>query len=1045
MGKDIIDSDARAALARDYLADERTVLARIIPLARSGPEDARRTERTARALVEAVRANRRVAGGVDALLHEYDLSSEEGVVLMCLAEALLRVPDTATADDLIREKIGSGDWARHLGKSESLFVNASTWGLMLTGHVVRLEDAAPDRLDGYLKRLVARSGEPVIRQAVTHAVRVIGRQFVLGRTIEEALDLGQKARPQGYRHSFDMLGEAARTTPDALKYLASYSHAVAAVGEAAKGVASPLEADSVSVKLSALHPRYEFVKRARVMDELYPRLFSLAVAAKAGGIGLTIDAEEAERLELSLDIFERLAHEPALAGWDGLGLAVQAYQKRALGVLAVVEDIAQRTGRRLPVRLVKGAYWDSEVKRAQVGGHAGYPVFTRKIATDTNYLACARFMLARRDAFYGQFATHNAQTVASILTFAGEVKDFEFQRLHGMGAPLYERILAAGGPQIPVRIYAPVGGHEDLLAYLVRRLLENGANTSFVNRLADDAAPITEIVADPVASLARLEAKAHPRIPLPKDLYRPERANSAGLILSEPSQAEPLLAAMRASLGTRAEAAPIVEGGMRGDGRRDVRDPADQRRIIGTVTDATPVDIDAAFAAAAGAQPAWNAAGADTRASVLEAAADLYEANRAELMALIVREGGRTVANALGELREATDFLRYYASRARQEFAPQELRGPTGERNMLQLEGRGVFAAISPWNFPLAIFTGQIAAGLAAGNAVIAKPAEQTPLVGAAAVRILHQTGVPAPVLAFLPGDGTVGARIIEDARLSGVAFTGSTETAALIRKALAAKPGPIIPFIAETGGINAMIVDSTALPEQAVGDCLASAFDSAGQRCSAARLLLVQDEIADKLIAMLAGAMEELQIGDPLDLATDIGPVIDEAAREALSMQIGRLKRSARLVRELALPPGTELGTFLAPVAFEIGRIEDLREEIFGPVLHIARYRKNDLAEVCARINSLGYGLTLGIHSRIDEVRERIATSVRAGNIYVNRNQIGAVVGVQPFGGMGLSGTGPKAGGPHTLAAFAHERTMTIDTTAAGGNAALLMLKDER
>ncbi|MFO1186140.1 MAG: bifunctional proline dehydrogenase/L-glutamate gamma-semialdehyde dehydrogenase PutA [Alphaproteobacteria bacterium] len=617
---------------------------------------------------------------------------------------------------------------------------------------------------------------------------------------------------------------------------------------------------------------------------------------------------------------------------------------------------------------------------------------------------------------------------------------------HGMGTALYDRILSDEVAR-SVRIYVPVGGHEDLLAYLVRRLLENGANTSFVNRLADDAAPIDDIIADPVLRLDRLESKPHPRIPLPRDLYGAARTNSAGLVLSEPTMADPLLDQMRASLVDTAKttAEPLIDGRPRGGASREVRDPSDRRRTVGTVIEANDADVDRAFASAAAAQMEWNSAGAEARAKILEAAAALYEKNRAALMALIVREGGRTVANAQGELREAADFLRYYAARARKEFAPEVLQGPTGEKNTLQLEGRGVFAAISPWNFPLAIFTGQIAAALAAGNAVVAKPAEQTPLVGAAAVRLLHQAGVPAGALALLPGDGKVGARMIADARLAGVAFTGSTATAALIRKALAGKPGPIVPFVAETGGINAMIVDSTAVPEQAVGDCVTSAFDSAGQRCSAARLLLVQDDIADKLIHMLAGAMDELQIGDPMDLATDVGPVIDEDAHAMLSGHIARLKRSAKLVRELKLPEGLAPGNFIAPCAFEVERIEDLTEEIFGPVLHIVRFRRQDLDTVCDRLNAKGYGLTLGIHTRIDEVRDRIAQRVKAGNIYVNRNQIGAVVGVQPFGGMGLSGTGPKAGGPHTLSAFAQERTITIDTTAAGGNAALLMLKEDR
>ncbi|MFZ1989826.1 MAG: bifunctional proline dehydrogenase/L-glutamate gamma-semialdehyde dehydrogenase PutA, partial [Alphaproteobacteria bacterium] len=840
----------------------------------------------------------------------------------------------------------------------------------------------------------------------------------------------------------DMLGEAAKTAEDAAGYLQSYLDATKAVG-ARNQASSVFAAQSISVKLSALHPRYEYVKRERILSELVPNLLSLASAAKSFGIGLTIDAEEADRLDLSLDIFEKLAAAPELAGWNGLGLAVQAYQKRALPVLDFIADLASQTGRRLPVRLVKGAYWDTEIKRAQIAGLPSYPVFTRKISTDTNYLACARALLSRRDRFFPQFATHNAHTVAAVQVFAGDNRDFEFQRLHGMGSALYAQIVEGDG-KLPVRVYAPVGGYEHLLAYLVRRLLENGANTSFVNRLADDEAPIAEIIADPVDAVAALDDKPHPNIVLPAQLYAPERQNSAGLLLSDPAQSAPLLSDMRNALQSTFLALPLIAGEARDGKRREITDPADHRRVIGYAVDSNEEDIDAAFASAGAAQNGWDERGGEARAKLLERAADIFQAQHAKLMALIVREGGRSVQSALYETREAIDFLRYYAVLARADFAhPRVLKGPTGERNEYSLHGRGVFACISPWNFPLSIFTGQVAAALAAGNTVIAKPAEQTPLTGALAVSLLHEAGIPRDVLHLLPGDGAVGGKIVGHPLLAGIAFTGSTATAAIIRNSLAAKGGPIIPFIAETGGINAMIVDSTALLEQVVSDVISSAFDSAGQRCSAARLLCVQDDIADNLLKMLAGAMAELKIGDPMDLSTDVGPVIDEDARASLRKQANRLEEGGKLVRALEEPDDLDHGTFFSPMVFEIERIEDLSEEIFGPVLAVYRYKREALDRICDEINAMGYGLTLGIHSRLDEVRARIMTRIKAGNVYFNRNQIGAVVGVQPFGGRGLSGTGPKAGGPYTLHAFATEQSLSIDTTAAGGNAALLMLKD--
>jgi RHH-type proline utilization regulon transcriptional repressor/proline dehydrogenase/delta 1-pyrroline-5-carboxylate dehydrogenase len=789
------------------------------------------------------------------------------------------------------------------------------------------------------------------------------------------------------------------------------------------------------VKLSALHPRYEVAQTARVMRELKPALIELAKKAKAVDINFTVDAEEAERLEISLDLIDAALTEPSLAGWSGFGLAVQAYQKRAVPVIDWLADAAKRRNRTLMVRLVKGAYWDSEIKRAQERGLDGYPVFTRKVSTDLSYLACAKRLFAAGDTIYPQFATHNAHTVAAVREFAGN-RPFEYQRLHGMGEALYGQVVT---PQQPCRIYAPVGSHEDLLPYLVRRLLENGANTSFVNRLADDRAPIGEIVADPVASVASLKDKPHPRIPLPENLFGTERRNSAGLDLNDLTVLRGLAAEMEPAAMTRWQAGPIV-GGATVSGRpgRAIHDPTDLRRIVGEVIEAGASDVDHALSQAAVAARDWDAVPAEERATILERAADLYESHRAELMTLIVREGGRTIPDALSEVREAVDFLRYYAAHGREQFGRAiELPGPTGGRNELQLHGRGVFACISPWNFPLAIFTGQIVAALAAGNAVIAKPAEQTPLIAARAVRLLHEAGVPGNVLHLLPGDGKVGARLVGDARIAGVAFTGSTETGRAINQALASRHGPIAPFIAETGGLNAMIVDSTALPEQVVDSVVASAFRSAGQRCSSLRMLYLQQEIAPHVLDMLRGALTALRIGDPADPSTDVGPVIDAGAKRALSDYVDELRGKARLIAECAPLPAS--GHFVAPVAFEVGSIGELPGERFGPVLHVARFEVEDLDRVIDDINATGYGLTMGVHSRIDSRVEYIRRRARVGNLYVNRNTIGATVGMQPFGGEGLSGTGPKAGGPHYLARFTTERTVTVNTAAAGGDLHLM------
>ncbi len=941
------ETPLRAAICEAHRRDETEADRQILDAAAMPPEAQGRIAATARRLVVAVRRERLGKGGLDAFMREYALSSPEGVALMCLAEALLRIPDADTVDRLIRDKLAAADWQQHLGHSGSLFVNASTWGLMLTGRLLHQNGIAAD-LGSALCRFVARSSEPLWRQAVTAAMRILAAQFIMGRTIDEALARAADAERQGYRHSFDMLGEAARTTRDAGHYRAAYERAIAAIGRSATG-RTIAAAPGISVKLSALHPRYEMVQRGRVMRELLPSLLDLAGQARAAGIGFTIDAEEADRLELSLDLVEALALAPELAGWDGFGLAVQAYQKRALPLIDWLVELAGRARRRLMLRLVKGAYWDSEIKRAQERGLDHYPVFTRKVATDVSYLACARRMLAAGGAVYPQFATHNAHTVAAVLELAGDRRDWEFQRLHGMGEALYAEIVGPDKLDRPCRVYAPVGSHEDLLAYLVRRLLENGANTSFVNRISDEREAIDDIVADPLARLGHLPLKPHPKIPLPRDLFQPVRRNSDGIDLADPRALAELRDSLAAALRQTWRAGPIVGGNELEGAAAPVVDPSDRRRQIGVVVEADPAAVEQALARAARAGPAWDAVPAQARAAMLEAAADRFEAHRAELMALIIREGGRTIPAALSEVREACDYLRYYAARAGAEFAgPEPLPGPTGERNELSLHGRGSFACISPWNFPLAIFTGQVVAALAAGNAVIAKPAEQTPLVAAAAVRHLLAAGIPGDVLHLLPGAGErVGGALVGDPRIAGVAFTGSTETARAINLALAQRDGPIVPLIAETGGQNAMLVDSSALIEQVVADVLVSAFDSAGQRCSALRLLYLQEEIAEGALAMLTGAMAELRIGDPGLLASDIGPVIDEAARQSLVAHAARMAREGRLLYQCRLPAAAGHGSFFAPRAYEIDTAARLQHEVFGPILHVVRWGADRLDAV--------------------------------------------------------------------------------------------------
>jgi RHH-type transcriptional regulator, proline utilization regulon repressor / proline dehydrogenase / delta 1-pyrroline-5-carboxylate dehydrogenase len=1040
-----VETDVGRHINKDFLGDEEAIVRRLATEARLSSADRAAVRATAVRLVESVRRERAARSGLDAFLRKYDLSSQEGVILMCLAEALLRIPDDDTADRLIADKIRAGDWESHLGDSESLFVNASTWGLLLTGRMVSLEGEESGAPGRFVARMVTRMGEPMVRGAMRQAMRIMGHQFVMGRTIEEALERSLKGDNALYRYSFDMLGEAALTAPDAERYFGAYRDAIATAGRGVPAGTAPEAAASISVKLSALHPRYERSNRGNVLAELGPRLVALGREARSAGVALTVDAEESERLELSLELVEAVCRAPELEGWHGFGLAVQAYQKRAAAVIDWLAELAAGARRRLNVRLVKGAYWDSEIKRGQERGVDSYPVFTRKCNTDVSYLAMAGRLLKAGEWIFPQFATHNAHTVAYVERLGRQLNGrFEFQRLHGMGEELYAQIVGPQGLGLPCRVYAPVGEHEDLLPYLVRRLLENGANTSFVNRILDERLPAEAIAADPVEEVDALPAVAHPRIPAPRRLFGQERPNSRGLNLADGTTVAALERGLRESAAGAHVSRPVVNGRERDGETAAVRNPARRSDVVGSVTFAGARHVDEAMIAASAAAGDWAGTPAEDRARALETAANLFEARMPALIELAVREAGKSVPDGIAEVREAVDFLRYYAARARTEFsAPIKLPGPTGESNELSLQGRGVFVCISPWNFPLAIFTGQVAAALAAGNAVVAKPAEQTPLIAAAAVRILHESGVPGEVLHFLPGDGAVvGARAVADRRVAGVAFTGSTDTARAINRSLADRDGPIPVLIAETGGQNAMIVDSSALPEQVVLDAVQSGFNSAGQRCSALRILCLQEEIAPKVLRLLAGAMDELQVGDPAWLRTDVGPVIDAEALRTLEAHAGMITRGAAWQHRCRLSPSARDGYFLAPLAVEIDSIGRLEREVFGPIIHVLRYRSDRLEGLVDAINATGYGLTFGIHTRIDSTARRVAARVHAGNVYVNRNMIGAVVGVQPFGGCGLSGTGPKAGGPLYLHRFAHERTLTINTSAVGGNASLLAME---
>lgn len=1030
----------RRAITAAYRQDENECVLKLLkenPL----PEAAlQRIHDRAHQLVKETRQQYQAQGAINKLLHQFDLASEEGLALMCLAEALLRIPDQQTRDLLISDKLSGIDWSKSSNKESSLFGSAASWSLLLTGKIFSSNTENEKSFFSSLKRSVTGTGIAAIRPIITQSMKMLGTQFVTGQNIEEALKNAGSLESQGYRFSYDMLGEAARTAEDAQTYFESYQKAIIALGES-RSTHDPITSSSISIKLSALHPRYEYSKEERVRTELIPSVMKLILLAKQYNVAVTIDAEEADRLDISLDIFETLFSAPELTPWEGLGLVVQAYQKRAPYVIDWLHALSQKHKRRIPIRLVKGAYWDAEIKQSQIYGFANYPVFTRKASTDLSYLVCAKKLLDNPSSFYPQFGTHNAHSVASILDMAGETKNFEFQCLHGMGRPLYDQVVAKG---IPVRIYAPVGNHQDLVGYLVRRLLENGANTSFINQVADEKLAIESLIKHPTLQIEAEVSKPHPRIPLPPLLY-PDRKNSSGPDLSN----RQVFADLEASLHKLAKqnwyGAPLINGKLQKVGTPvAVISPRDDRDQVGQVYACTEAYLQQAVENAAIANKSWAKRPVSERAACLEKAADLFQEKLPSLVSLLCREGGKSLPDSISEVRETIDFCRYYALRAREDFKVQTLNGPTGELNQLSLHPRGLILCISPWNFPLAIFTGQVVAALACGNTVIAKPAEQTALIATLAIEILHEAGIPKDVVQLTPGRGSViGPKLLADLRVSGVMFTGSTEVATLINQTLANRGGPIVPLIAETGGLNAMIVDSSALPEQVVADALYSAFNSAGQRCSALRILFVQEEGAPRLIKMLKGAMAELKVGDPADISVDLGPVIDEKAKEQLLEHVNKLEGQAELLYEVALPADLK-GSYFAPRAYLLKDLSLLKREVFGPILHVLTYPAGGLSQVLDLIRDSGYGLTLGIHSRIEKTARHIEEAAAVGNVYVNRNMIGAVVGVQPFGGECLSGTGPKAGGPHYLPRLCVERSLSINTTAVGGNTTLVTLKEE-
>jgi len=1013
-----------------YKADEESWLKELLPLAKPTETELASHTDAASKLIAEVRKDDDSMSMIDALLLEYSLDTKEGILLMCLAEALMRVPDKETADAFIKDRLSVADWASHAQNSDSFFVNASTWGLLLTGKIVTMDERQDGTPANLVNRMVNRVSEPVIRKAMNQAMKIMGHQFVLGRSIKEALSRGKSYRDKGYTYSFDMLGEAALTADDAQKYLRSYEQAVESVG---KDTYNKGHRPTISIKLSALHPRYEVGNEERVMSELFDSVKGLIAKARALNVGITIDAEEADRLELSLHLFEKLYRDEVSQGWGLFGLVVQAYSKRALPVLAWLAALAKEQGDRIPVRLVKGAYWDSEIKLCQQRGIDGYPVYTRKEATDVSYLACAHFLLSEhtRANIFPQFASHNAHTIATISCLAKQLgaqnDEFEFQRLHGMGDALYNHLIKEN--DLCVRIYAPVGSHKDLLPYLVRRLLENGANSSFVHRLIDASYPIEDLVHHPVTTLESRQSLANPHINLPSKLFA-DRKNSFGPNIEIESDWRPFKAQIDTFMGqeTQWRAYPIVGGEKVETGQTHaIKSPYDHSQAVGEIDWADQTTVAKAIDLAQAAFPAWSARPASERADCLDKMADLMEENYPELMALCHREAGKTIQDSIDEVREAVDFCRYYAQQARSNFAePHKYTDFLGQEKLAQLKGRGVFTCISPWNFPLAIFTGQVVAALVVGNTVVAKPAEQTSLIAVRAIELLHQAGVPGDVLHLLPGDGaSVGAPLTNDKRIAGLAFTGSTGTAQLINRTLAARDVAPVPVIAETGGQNAMLIDSTSLPEQVVRDAVRSAFASAGQRCSALRVMFVQEDIADRVIPMIKGAMQEQSVGLPYLHSTDVGPVIDQKAQTMLLEHIEHMTKVGKLIAQTELPDLANKGTFVPPTAFEIDSIDQLTDEKFGPILHVVRYKARDLNKIIDTINQSGFGLTMGVHSRNETTCARIANRARVGNLYINRDQVGAVVGVQPFGGQGLSGTGPKAGGPHYLQRFATEQDL--------------------
>ena len=1036
----------RAQINAAYRQAELEVVSNLLEKAELSHDDALKTQNLASELVKSVREDKKKGVGVDSFLIEYPLSSEEGIALMCLAEALLRVPDNTTIDDLIKDKISNANWHSHKGQSNSFFINAATWALALTGKVLSAEKME-SKLSRALMGMVNRSGEGVVRVAANKAMRIMSKQFVMGRNILEAIKRATEKESKGFRYSYDMLGEAALTEEDAERYMQSYTDAINKIGQNCKQDASMYDKPGISIKLSALHCRYEEGQRDRVLAELTPKLLQLSKLAKKYDIGLTVDAEESERLDLSLDVMEKVFTDSSLDGWNGFGLAVQSYQKRAFYVLDWVAELARSKNKRMIVRLIKGAYWDSEIKNSQMEGLDDYPVFTRKPFTDVSFQACARKILTMTDAIYPQFATHNAYSVAMILNIVGEYKDFEFQCLHGMGNDLYDEIVPRDKHNIPCRIYAPVGTHEDLLPYLVRRLLENGANSSFVNRITDSDVPIADLVEDPVAKARALLDKINQNIPLPIDIFMPERKNSKGIDLTNRLTIANMQSYYASHEPYMLEAGPIIGGTkITSKPSKFVVSPQDGKQSVGQVVKATEQHMEQALQAGEKAFAKWSKTSVEERAQCLERYADLLEENMYTLLAIECLEAGKTWNDGIAEVREAVDFCRYYAVEARKMLAaPQVLKGYTGELNELTLHPRGLVLCISPWNFPLAIFTGQIVAALVTGNCVIAKPSDQTILIGHYAVKLMLKAGIPDGVIQFIPGKGSlVGKKLVADKRIKAVIFTGSTATANMINRILVDRGDEIVPLVAETGGQNAMIVDSSALLEQVIVDVVTSAFGSAGQRCSALRVLHVQEEVYDRAISLLKGAMQELEIGDPRLLATDVGPVIDSASLTTIKNHVSAMKKNHEIIYQCKLKKYCNGGFFMPPTAIAIDSISALEKEVFGPVLHVVKYKRNNLDKVIDAINQTGYGLTLGVHSRVDSTVDYIRERVRVGNMYVNRNMIGAVVGLQPFGGEGLSGTGPKAGGPAYLHRLCVERTFSKDTTAAGGNASLMSLSDD-